>query len=1183
MRSSTIKWTVSATFVAALFAVLALTSAGQAQISGCDTIDSSGTWTLDASFTTNASSDCLVVQADDVELVGNDHTINGTDAADGVQGIRVDGASNVTIGNLSVASFPADGLHLASSDNVTVDNVTTNHHGGSGATLDTVDDTRVQASTVSHNTDHGLNLTGTNQDDRVYGTEIASNGQAGVFVSNDTGGLEAVDNRFDNANNTEFEASPLGNAWNAPASEDENVLGYTAYGGNYWATPAGDGYSQTCADANQDGYCDSKNTLASNNEDGTPLAPLGTLEGTVTDSAGDPVDGVTVDVFDQVAGTGKSTTTDAQGRYSFELPPGTYGLDIRPSDYGSFFAKGLEVTFEGTTTKDAQLAGTGTLDVTVQDSNGTGIENASLEVFDDGKTTFQSTTTNASGTASLDVAEATYTVVADKSGYGQVVDQGNDVTADQTTSLTLTLQDGSHINGTVDDSNGNGVQGATVVADDGSRFTFSQTDSNGDYSLEVGAGTYNVMVFHQPQNGEPSYARADGEITLGADEETQVNMTLVQPTVTGENVRIVDGPGDESSIDVDVSVMQGLLGVRLWNPDQGQPGLPYDLAAENVNASTEFEINFTVEGYDPAALLWGGANASWSTSPNATNANATDVSIRATPVHLAGIDQEGLPVGPMMGQNAETVSWPTGSSDKADAAYDWQHTVFLSLFDLSTLPSERTDLLRNMTVTTNAQGFTIPQVKDGRLSVWVGGPATDANGNNHDGFYRAFVPDAQLDDWGISDPASELSALYKGDSASFSVNETDTGAWINMDINYSSGSVDIEPEATSSPSSGGGGSRAPVSEGDTATRRTGSTFTAEAGATIVVDRGLPDGVDEAEVSFAQECQRCEIEVTGHEDRPEAAPGLPSGYADVRYLTMDVRDSSADAVEGAVAEGEVRFTVDTDELAVQPSQVVLLHAEEGWEALPTRVADADAEPPVYTATLDGFSAFAVTTDEQPPELVDPFPSPGASASWLRTVAATIEDNRGLAEGGLELRLDGQLLAPERTGDRFTYQAEQPLAPGGHTVEVAAEDASGHDLERSWSFHVPCQRTPTLHDAEGGPGEVTITVAAGSCEVADAEATVGDRRLGDWFEPVPAGQTRSFTTAIPDGVEAASETQLEVTLTDEAGGETTGVDAVATQSTDGADAETSEPSRTPGPGLLGLLAALGLTSLARTRRR
>jgi len=128
-----------------------------------------------------------------------------------------------------------------------------------------------------------------------------------------------------------------------------------------------------------------------------------------------------------------------------------------------------------------------------------------------------------------------------------------------------------------------------------------------------------------------------------------------------------------------------------------------------------------------------------------------------------------------------------------------------------------------MTITTNAQTFSRPEMTNGTLDIYVGAPHTTTNGNQHDGFYRAFIPNAQLDRWNISDPETELAAKYQGDAASFEVNDTPAGgAWINLDVHYSDGYVEVGStenvtvEGSDPPkfTTAIAGTNAPVADGD---------------------------------------------------------------------------------------------------------------------------------------------------------------------------------------------------------------------------------------------------------------------------------------------------------------------------------------------------------------------------------
>lgn len=80
-------------------------------------------------------------------------------------------------------------------------------------------------------------------------------------------------NLFNNAVNFIFETHEE-NYWNIPRTRGENIIGGPYLGGNYWANPDGTGYSETCEDANRDGFCDEPYTLEENNVDYLPLTEI---------------------------------------------------------------------------------------------------------------------------------------------------------------------------------------------------------------------------------------------------------------------------------------------------------------------------------------------------------------------------------------------------------------------------------------------------------------------------------------------------------------------------------------------------------------------------------------------------------------------------------------------------------------------------------------------------------------------------------------------------------------------------------------------------------------------------------------------------------------------------------------------------------------------------------------------
>ncbi len=58
---------------------------------------------------------------------------------------------------------------------------------------------------------------------------------------------------------------------NTTLTQEKNILDGPYLGGNFWATPEGDGFSQTQADENGDGICDVAYAV---NEGGIDYLPL---------------------------------------------------------------------------------------------------------------------------------------------------------------------------------------------------------------------------------------------------------------------------------------------------------------------------------------------------------------------------------------------------------------------------------------------------------------------------------------------------------------------------------------------------------------------------------------------------------------------------------------------------------------------------------------------------------------------------------------------------------------------------------------------------------------------------------------------------------------------------------------------------------------------------------------------
>ena len=79
-------------------------------------------------------------------------------------------------------------------------------------------------------------------------------------------------NNFNNTVNVNFGSNVESNNWNTTKTSRTNIIGGPYIGGNYWATPAGNGFSQTNSDANGDGISEKPYSLNGVNVDYLPLS-----------------------------------------------------------------------------------------------------------------------------------------------------------------------------------------------------------------------------------------------------------------------------------------------------------------------------------------------------------------------------------------------------------------------------------------------------------------------------------------------------------------------------------------------------------------------------------------------------------------------------------------------------------------------------------------------------------------------------------------------------------------------------------------------------------------------------------------------------------------------------------------------------------------------------------------------
>jgi protocatechuate 3,4-dioxygenase beta subunit len=245
--------------------------------------------------------------------------------------------------------------------------------------------------------------------------------------------------------------------------------------------------------------------------DTTPGAITGhLLDGTT------PVPNVTVDVISPSFSFAGEATTDANGAFTVnDIAPGTYivqfnlpgGVTQYSHSRSSFETADLITVSAGTTVTDEEaVIPHGALGGTLTDSNGAPVANASVSVA---STVFLSTRTDSTGHYLLPIVPAgTYTVsFFTTSGIGQTAhgkapgQQGDQFTV--TVGATTTTVDEQLIapgtfTGQVTTADGLPAAGIEVFASSQFSSQFGLTDANGQYSINVFPGSYQLAFERMP-------------------------------------------------------------------------------------------------------------------------------------------------------------------------------------------------------------------------------------------------------------------------------------------------------------------------------------------------------------------------------------------------------------------------------------------------------------------------------------------------------------------------------------------------------------------------------------------------------------------------------------------------------------------------------------------------------------
>ncbi|MFB6227004.1 MAG: NosD domain-containing protein, partial [Halobacteriales archaeon] len=241
-------------------------------------INEPGYYSLNQSFIDSSAG--IDIASSDVILDGQGHTLDGSESSSG-DGVFVynetvwnagDRLSNVTVKNLTLTDW-RNGVQFVGVDDGSIEDSKARSNDDAGVKFDNADNNSLRDNDLGNN-DEGIDLSDSNNN-TVTRNRVSNNDYYGIDLVQSYTNL-IYDNYFQNEVNAYFSGNKSRyNIWNVSKRAGTNIVGDPFIGGNYWATPAGTGFSQTHPDLDRDGFSDEANIIFfSDHTDQHPLCEL---------------------------------------------------------------------------------------------------------------------------------------------------------------------------------------------------------------------------------------------------------------------------------------------------------------------------------------------------------------------------------------------------------------------------------------------------------------------------------------------------------------------------------------------------------------------------------------------------------------------------------------------------------------------------------------------------------------------------------------------------------------------------------------------------------------------------------------------------------------------------------------------------------------------------------------------
>ncbi|OGI15501.1 hypothetical protein A3K63_01845, partial [Candidatus Micrarchaeota archaeon RBG_16_49_10] len=232
---------------------------------------------IDISYNTTIYNVTLKYNYDGLENWGSyDDLFYNINTSDNMgRGIKEQNCNRAVIFNVTAVNNAAQGIWINDANFTTAYNIISSNN-ANGLSVKASYNCTFYNMTLKSNYWDGIEFYSESHNNTAYNLTVASNTIRGIYVSNSSSNL-IYNSLFNNTLNAYFATYIYNNSWNATQQAGARIYSNgNQMGGNYWTNSTGNGYSDTCTDANKDGFCDSAYILdpgsTGNNTDYLPLS-----------------------------------------------------------------------------------------------------------------------------------------------------------------------------------------------------------------------------------------------------------------------------------------------------------------------------------------------------------------------------------------------------------------------------------------------------------------------------------------------------------------------------------------------------------------------------------------------------------------------------------------------------------------------------------------------------------------------------------------------------------------------------------------------------------------------------------------------------------------------------------------------------------------------------------------------